>query len=97
MITHIVAIRWNEDLPDGQADRLADALRAAVSALDSVHSYDCGADVRLVDGNADFGVVAVFDDAESWRTYMDDPAHQQVVVEMMRPYIDVRSALQIES
>ena len=97
MITHIVAIRWNDDLPVGHADAVGDALRAAVASLESVRSYTCGADAGLADGNADFGVVAVFDDVDGWRTYMDDAGHQHVIVEMMRPFIASRTALQIES
>jgi hypothetical protein len=45
-------------------------------------------------GNADFAIVADFDDVDAWRVYQDDPEHQRVIAELIRPHLAVRSAAQ---
>ena len=55
-----------------------------------------GANAGLVDGNADFAVVATFDDVDGWRAYDTDPDHVRMKVELIKPRLAQRTALQFE-
>ena len=48
-------------------------------------------------GNADFAVVADFDDAAGYLVYRDDPAHRRIIAEYLRPILASRAAVQFES
>ena len=49
----------------------------------------------LREGNADFAVVADFDDEDGWRLYTEDPEHRRVIEELIAPVTEVRSAIQL--
>lgn len=77
-----------------------EAIEAALAGLPSVipelRDYRFGADAGVADGNWDFAVVADVDDANAWRAYFDHPAHQKVLVELLRPLLAERAAIQFE-
>ena len=45
--------------------------------------------------NADYAVVADFDDAEAYAVYASHPAHQDVLVGLLRPMLAERLSVQI--
>ena len=55
-----------------------------------------GTDVGLAEGNAHFAVVADFDDVAGYVTYRDDPEHQRIIAELIRPRLASRVAAQYE-
>ena len=97
MITHVVLLRWNEDAPADQSERVAAALNTLPGIVTSLRSYHVGADIGLREGNADFGVVATFDDAAGWHAYDQDPEHQRILAEVIRPHLASRLATQFET
>ena len=48
------------------------------------------------DGNAQFGIVADFDDVDGWRRYVAHPAHVAVLRDRIRPILATRTAVQVE-
>jgi hypothetical protein len=48
-------------------------------------------------GNADFAVVAEFDDEAGYLVYRDDPEHRRIIAEYLRPILASRAAVQFES
>ena len=46
------------------------------------------------EGNFDYAVVADFDNADSWLVYRDNPEHQRIATEMIRPLVAERAAVQ---
>jgi hypothetical protein len=94
MIAHIVTISWKEGgHPD--ARRLSDSLRAAAASVSSILYYRVGEALGLRPG-ADFGVVAVAEDADGLAAYLDAPVHVDIVETDMKPYIASRQALQLD-
>ncbi len=44
--------------------------------------------------NADYAVVADFDDADGYAAYAGHPAHQDVIVRLLRPIVAERLSVQ---
>jgi hypothetical protein len=61
-----------------------------------MESLTVSPDAGLVDGNAHTVLVADFRDEESFRRYAQDPVHQAVIAELVRPWLAARSAVQYE-
>lgn len=94
MFRHVALFRW---VP-GTTDQQVQAIRVALSELPAIvpelRSYHVGLDLGIVDGNWDFAGVADFDDREGWRAYIAHEAHQKVIVELIRPVLEERAAVQ---
>lgn len=94
MIRHCVTLTFSPETTDEQLDALVTALDTLPLAIDAIRSYSFGRDLGLADGNATFVVVGEFDDVDGYVAYRDHPAHQQVIVEHIRPILTGRSAIQ---
>ncbi len=92
--THIVAFKWQEDGFDDAP--IAEALRNLVARFDGVQSYRCGHDAGFSPGAYDFGIVAAFEDRDSFLVYRDHPEHKQIVTEMILPNAESRVFVQLE-
>ncbi|MGH9274522.1 MAG: Dabb family protein [Acidimicrobiales bacterium] len=85
MIRHVAVFRWVDGTTADQVAAVADALRALPAEITSIRGYTVGADLQLGDGRWDFAVVAEFDDADGYQTYVDHPAHQAVATDLIAP------------
>ena len=95
MLRHVVCITWDPDAtPD--VEGLRSALASLPRVIPEIRAYSFGTDLALVEGNADFGIVADFDDAAAWHRYQDHPEHRRIVAELIRPHLAVRTAVQFE-
>jgi endonuclease/exonuclease/phosphatase family metal-dependent hydrolase len=96
VIRHVVVLRWQDDATAEQRQAVVDGLRALPAVIPELRAYVVGVDAGLAEGNADLVVIGDVDDVAGWRAYMDHPAHQQVIVERIRPILAARTAIQIE-
>ena len=96
MLRHVVCLTWNEHATPAAVDAAARALTSLPAQIPDLRAIHVGPDVGLAAGNADFAIVADFDDADGWRRYQEHPAHQAVLVEQLRPMIAARTAAQFE-
>lgn len=95
MLQHVVAIHWNEAVPDGHASVVVAVLHDMVRSIDTVRDYRCGPDLGVSGAdNADFAIVATFDDEAGWRVYDEHPLHNEVRATYFKPYIAKRAATQ---
>ena len=96
MIRHVAVFRWAEGTPSADVDAFASALAGLPALIPEIRSYRFGPDAGLgMSANADFAVVADFDDAEAYATYAGHPAHQDVIVRLLRPMLAERMSVQI--
>jgi Stress responsive A/B Barrel Domain len=95
MLRHVSLLTWNERATPAAVEAVRAALEELPELIPELRGYDVGADLGLAAGNADFAVVADFDDADAWRRYTDHPAHQAVLVEQIRPILASRVAVQL--
>ena len=94
MLRHIVCIAWKPETPPGVVTAVETALGALPDRIPGIRAYAFGPDEGLAPQNANFGIVADFDDSDAWRAYQDDPEHQRIVVELIRPHLAARTAVQ---
>ena len=95
MIRHTVVFRFAEGTPAERVQAIREALMGLPGRVPEVRSFSCGGDLGLREGNADFAIVAEFDDEEGWRAYQDDPEHQRIIRELIAPVTEQRLAAQI--
>ena len=93
MLRHCVMFRWNEAATEEVREAITAGL-AELAGLECVAAYVYGPDAGLVEGNWDYVVVGDFDGLAQYRTYADDPTHQRLIAELIRPHISERAAVQ---
>lgn len=96
MFRHVVMVSFTEDATDEQKQNLRDGLARMPEQIPEVRAYRFGDDAGISPDNFDLVVVADFDDHESFLSYRDHPAHQKLVVDLLRPIISRRAAVQHE-
>src|ERR1700694_3807962 len=96
MIRHVALFRWNAGVTPEQVAELAAALAALPSRLHGLRDFRFGPDAGLVEGNADFAVVADFDDSQAYLNYRHHPAHQDVLQRLILPMSGQRMGMQLE-
>jgi Stress responsive A/B Barrel Domain len=94
MIRHVVLISWVPEVTTEQVRRVQTELTALKPLIDGLRDYQIGPDAGLVDGNADFAIVADFDDQASYLGYRNHPSHRKVIEEAINPIARQRVAVQ---
>lgn len=94
MIRHCVTFRFAEGTDPADVDALRAALSALPETITSIRGYWCGADLGLRDTNADFAVVADFDDGAGFLDYAGHPDHQAVIRAHVEPIVTERQSVQ---
>jgi hypothetical protein len=94
-VRHVVLFRWKTEVTAADVAAVDEALAVLPAQIPSLVAYHHGADLGLGEGRWDYGIVAECDDAAGWAAYDQHPAHQHVVVEVIRPRVAERAAVQI--
>ena len=97
MFIHAVNFTFNESATADQIAALCEELRGLEDLVPSLRSAMAGPDVRVAEGNADAGYVAMFDDYAGWKAYQEHPEHIRVALEYLVPILAARHATQFES
>ena len=96
MLQHVVAITWNDQVPANYHEVIDKVLQDMAAKIPSVRSYHCGPDLGVsAPTNANYLIVATFDDVVGWRAYDENPLHNEIRAKYFKPYIATRSAAQI--
>jgi Stress responsive A/B Barrel Domain len=95
MILHVVVFTWQEHVTEAQVAEITAALRALPPQIPELQRYDAGPDLGLNPNTGDYGVVALVADEAGLRAYLDHPAHQATVRDLIAPNVAQRSAVQI--
>ena len=98
-VTHVVVFTWTEDTDPDTVSAIQASLQDLVDrgeGLDGLVSWRAGRDLGLVEGNADWAVVATFTDVAAYERYRDHPEHRRIVTESIRPHLAQRAGLQFE-
>ena len=96
MIRHVVVFTWSEAADEERRRAIVEALRRLREDVGGMTSLVVAEDAGLSDGNADAVLIADFEDAEAYSRYAQDPGHLAVLAEHVRPWLAVRSAVQVE-
>lgn len=95
MLRHVAVFRWKPGTTDEQIEAIERGLAALPARLPQLRGYSFGRDLGLRDGNADFSVVAEFDNEQDWQAYVVDPEHRRVIEQLIAPVTEQRSATQL--
>ena len=96
MILHLVNFRWKEDVSPEDVAHLCEELASFRQEVDCLVGYHFGPDLGLRQGNADFGIAALVASSEALDSYLEHPAHHELVGKVLGPMIASRQAVQIE-
>lgn len=96
MLRHVVCLTFRDGTDPGEVAALRAALSELPGRIPEIRSYSFGTDVGLAAGNADFAVVADFDDESGWRAYQEHPDHVRVREEHVVPIAEHRTSVQFE-
>ena len=96
MIRHVVVFTWSESADAETRARSVAALRRLPEDVGGMTAMTVAEDAGLTPGNAHAVLIADFPDAEAYSRYAQDPVHQAVIAEHVRPHLVARSAVQIE-
>jgi hypothetical protein len=77
-----------------QVRRVETGLNALKPLIGELRDYQIGPDAGIIQGNADFAIVADFDDEQSYLAYRNHPAHRKVIEEAINPIARQRVAVQ---
>ena len=94
MIRHVVVFTWSADADAGRRATTVQALRGLRDSVGGMSSLTVADDAGLVEGNAHTVLIADFPDADAFSRYAQDPVHQGVLAEHVRPWLAGRSAVQ---
>jgi hypothetical protein len=97
MIRHVVVFSWKPEATQDRIQQIATELTKLSESIPAIKAYACGPDAGLTDGNADFAVVADFDDEAGFVTYRDHPEHKEIIARLIAPVIATRAAAQFEA
>lgn len=95
-LRHVVMFRFADGVTDAQVAALAAGLDALPAAVGTMLDYRHGRDVGINEGNLGYAVVGDFATVDDYRTYIDHPAHQAVVHDLVLPIVAERVAVQFE-
>jgi hypothetical protein len=96
MIRHVVVFTWSAEADADRRRTTVDALRQLPEDVGGMTSFVVADDAGLTGGNADTVLIADFPDAEAFRRYAQDPVHQAVLAEHVRPWLAQRSSVQYQ-
>jgi len=96
MIRHIAAFFWLADATDEAKHQVSAEIAKLPGQMTGLLSYEFGPDVGLVEGNADFAIVADFEDADAYLAYRNHPAHLDVIARTIGPITAQRVGVQLE-
>jgi hypothetical protein len=93
---HVVLLRFTDVTAANDVRAITDALNTLPAQIPELRDYRIGTDLRLAEENAHFAIVADFDNVEGYAVYRDDPEHQRIIAELIRPFLASRTAAQYE-
>jgi len=85
---------WADSVDDAHVAATSAALDALPHKIDTIRNYVHGPDAGLSDANADYVVVADFDDAAGYETYRDHTDHQAMIGAQIAGHVSQRMAVQ---
>src|SRR3954464_11584373 len=78
----------------GRRAAAVEALRGLREDVGGMSSLVVAEDAGLADGSGDAVLIAAFPDVEAYQRYAQDPVHQSVLAEHVRPWLAARAAVQ---
>jgi hypothetical protein len=95
VLTHVALFTWKAGTTDQEIEAMREGLSTLPGLIPEIRGYRFGPDAGLNAGNAQFGIVADFDDVDAFRAYAAHPAHRDVIDRLVTPITEHRTAVQL--
>ena len=95
-IRHAVLFQFNDDATPERIEALETGLARLPSLIPELIDYRLGRDVGLNDTSWDFAITADFATVDDYLTYRDNPDHQALIRDLVKPLLANRVAVQYE-
>lgn len=96
MIQHLCLINFNRELDASTQQKVVDAYNQLPKLIPGITRFQCGMDLKLLEGNYHFGIVAEFESEEAFKNYSVHPAQGEVIFpvvgELMESYTTAQFA-----
>ena len=79
MIQHLCLINFTGPLDAATKSEIIAAYNKLPALIPGIKNFRVGIDCGLLEGNADLGITAEFDDEEAFKVYSVHPAHGEVI------------------
>ncbi len=76
---HIMLMTFNETATTDQIEAAVQGLRTMPEKVPGILRYDVGLDLGLGGANPDLALVADFESDSEWRSYLEHPAHLELI------------------
>ena len=87
MIKHIVLLTWKENVSQEQINAVTAGFRSLGEEIEEVVGYEFGQDAQIFKGNADYALVAEFQNESDLRAYVVHPRHQELLAKVTGPLL----------
>jgi hypothetical protein len=95
-LTHVALFTWKAETSEQDLEAMRAGLATLPGLIPEIRGFRFGPDAGLNAGNAQFGIVADFDDVDAYWIYANHPAHLDVIARLVRPITEHRTAVQME-
>lgn len=95
MILHLAVFTWKAEVTPTDVAELTSALRGMAAGIPELVAYECGENLRLRPGGADYAVAAIVADQAGLDAYLDSPAHHEVYEKHLGRMLESRMAAQL--
>lgn len=94
MIRHVVLLHWKPNTSAEAIAAVTDAFTTLSTLIPDIRSYQFGPDLAIYDSNADYVVVADFDNEADFKAYVVHPEHTALMKEVSVPIMASFSSAQ---
>ena len=95
MILHLAAFTWKAEVTPDDVAELTSALRDMAAGIPALVAYQCGENLRLRPGGADYAVAAIVADQAGLDAYLDSAPHHEVYEKYLGRMLESRMAAQL--
>jgi len=95
VILHLAVFTWKPGVSDDDVVALTSALRVMADGIPELVSYECGENLRLRPGGADYACAAIVADQAGLDAYLDSESHKAVYEQFLGRMLESRMAAQL--
>ena len=96
MIRHVVLLHWKPNTPVEAIEAVTNAFTTLSTLIPQIRSYQFGPDLAIYDSNADYVVIADFDNEADFKAYVVNPDHGALMKEVSVPIMASFSSAQFQ-
>ena len=96
MIRHVVLLHWKDNTDPQAIDAVSAAFAKLPGLIAQIRNYQFGPDLGIYQGNADYILVADFDNEADLKAYVTHPDHNALMQDVTAPIMASFSSAQFQ-